>query len=47
MDLYLRRYWIEEDVTLGNAVIDMYANLGFIDCSHEVIEVIPVKDVVL
>ncbi|XP_070032605.1 pentatricopeptide repeat-containing protein At4g33990-like [Nicotiana tomentosiformis] len=42
----LRRYWIQEDVIVCNAVVDMYAKLGFIHCSRKIFDEIPVKDVV-
>ncbi|XP_070031175.1 pentatricopeptide repeat-containing protein At4g33990-like isoform X1 [Nicotiana tomentosiformis] len=42
----LRRCWIQEDVIVCNAVVDMYAKLGFIHCSRKVFDEMPVKDVV-
>lgn len=41
-----RRSWIQEDVIMGNAVVDMYAKLGLIHCSRKVFDEIPIKDVV-
>nr|GLL41307.1 pentatricopeptide repeat-containing protein At4g33990 [Ipomoea trifida] len=42
----LRRCWILDDVVLGNAVVDMYAKLGYIDYAREVFNKVPFKDVV-
>ncbi|KAA8521693.1 hypothetical protein F0562_012317 [Nyssa sinensis] len=42
----MRRFWIMVDVVIGNAIVDMYAKLGIIDCAHKVFEKIPSKDVI-
>ncbi|KAL0546516.1 hypothetical protein IC582_016427 [Cucumis melo] len=41
-----RRCWFLHDIALGNAIIDMYAKLGFIDSARKVFEGLPVKDVI-
>lgn len=41
-----RRGWFLQDIVIGNAIIDMYAKLGFIDSARKVFEGLPVKDVV-
>ncbi|CAH9113659.1 unnamed protein product [Cuscuta epithymum] len=42
----LRRCWILEDIVLGNAIVDMYAKMGYIDYAREVFYNLPCKDVV-
>ncbi|KAK3015040.1 hypothetical protein RJ639_005565 [Escallonia herrerae] len=42
----LRRCWIMQDVIIGNAVVDMYAKLGYIDSARKLFEDIPLKDAV-
>ncbi|KAG6576861.1 Pentatricopeptide repeat-containing protein, partial [Cucurbita argyrosperma subsp. sororia] len=41
-----RKGWFLQDVVIGNAIIDMYAKLGYIDSARKVFEELPVKDVV-
>ncbi|KAF7833549.1 pentatricopeptide repeat-containing protein [Senna tora] len=38
--------WLEEDVVIGNALVNMYAKLGAMDCACRVFELLPIKDVV-
>lgn len=40
----LRRCWIDSDVKIGNAVVDMYAKLGLVDSARRIFEGIHVKD---
>ncbi|RDY04994.1 Pentatricopeptide repeat-containing protein, partial [Mucuna pruriens] len=42
----MRHGWLEEDVVIGNALVNMYAKLGSIDCARAVFEQLPVKDVI-
>nr|XP_027111038.1 pentatricopeptide repeat-containing protein At4g33990-like isoform X2 [Coffea arabica] len=42
----LRRCWINEDVVLGNTIVDMYAKLGIMDSARMVFDEMFVKDVV-
>ncbi|KAL2344144.1 hypothetical protein Fmac_005429 [Flemingia macrophylla] len=42
----IRRGWLEEDVVIGNALVNMYAKLGSIDSAHVVFEQLPVRDVI-
>lgn len=42
----VRRGWMVQNVALGNAVMDMYAKLGFMDYAHRVFEELPVRDVI-
>ncbi|XP_022141202.1 pentatricopeptide repeat-containing protein At4g33990 [Momordica charantia] len=41
-----RRGWFLQDVVIGNAIIDMYAKLGFIGSAQKVFEGLHIKDVV-
>ncbi|KAJ7942992.1 Pentatricopeptide repeat-containing protein [Quillaja saponaria] len=42
----MRRGWFQEDVVIGNALVDMYAKLGAIDHAHTVFKKLPIKDVI-
>lgn len=42
----LRRGWVLKDVVLGNAVVDMYAKLGYVGYALQVFEELPAKDVI-
>jgi len=42
----MRRGWLEEDVVIGNALVNMYAKLGLIDCARAVFEQLPRRDVI-
>ena len=42
----IRHEWLEEDVVIGNALVNMYAKLGAMDCACAVFEQLPVKDVI-
>ncbi|KAK4752163.1 hypothetical protein SAY87_020961 [Trapa incisa] len=42
----VRRDWMILNVALGNAVMDMYAKLGFMDYADRVFEQLPVRDVI-
>jgi len=42
----VRRGWLEEDVVIGNALVNMYAKLGLIDCALAVFEQLPRRDVI-
>ena len=42
----LRHDWLEKDVVIGNALVNMYAKLGVMDHSRRVFELLPTKDVV-
>ncbi|XP_054796947.1 pentatricopeptide repeat-containing protein At4g33990-like [Prosopis cineraria] len=42
----MRHDWLEEDVVIGNALVNMYAKLGAMDYSCRVFELLPIKDVV-
>ncbi|XP_020205228.2 pentatricopeptide repeat-containing protein At4g33990 [Cajanus cajan] len=42
----IRREWLEEDVVIGNALVNMYAKLGSIDCARMVFEQLPVRDAI-
>lgn len=41
-----RHNWFEEDVVIGNALVNMYAKLGAMDCARRVFELLPIKDVI-
>lgn len=42
----MRRGWLMDEVTLGNAVMDMYAKLGILGSARAVFEGLPNKDVI-
>lgn len=42
----LRKGWFLEDITVGNAVVDMYAKLGLVDSARAVFDWLPNKDVI-
>ncbi|CAA7025238.1 unnamed protein product [Microthlaspi erraticum] len=42
----LRKGWFLEDITIGNAVVDMYAKLGLVDSARAVFNWLPHKDVI-
>ncbi|XP_028778483.1 pentatricopeptide repeat-containing protein At4g33990 [Neltuma alba] len=42
----MRHDWLDQDVVIGNALVNMYAKLGAIDRSRRVFELLPIKDVV-
>ncbi|KAJ7954239.1 Pentatricopeptide repeat-containing protein [Quillaja saponaria] len=42
----LRRGWLQDDVVIGNALVDMYAKLTSLDYAHAVFEKLPVRDVI-
>ncbi|CAJ1964456.1 unnamed protein product [Sphenostylis stenocarpa] len=42
----MRRGWLEEDVVIGNALVNMYAKLGSIDCARAVFEQLSRRDVI-
>ncbi|XP_010521175.1 PREDICTED: pentatricopeptide repeat-containing protein At4g33990 [Tarenaya hassleriana] len=42
----LKKGWFFEDVTVGNAVVDMYAKLGLADSARTVFDWLPAKDVI-
>ncbi|XP_061364402.1 pentatricopeptide repeat-containing protein At4g33990 [Gastrolobium bilobum] len=42
----MRREWLEEDVVIGNALVNMYAKLGAMDCALTVFEHLPIKDII-
>ncbi|KAA8523494.1 hypothetical protein F0562_009917 [Nyssa sinensis] len=46
MHAYIDKIGIKVSVTLGTALVDMYAKCGSIDCSYEVFRSMPRKDVV-
>ncbi|KAK7303578.1 hypothetical protein RJT34_14488 [Clitoria ternatea] len=41
-----RHGWLEEDVVIGNSLVNMYAKLGYMDCARTVFEQLPIKDIV-
>lgn len=42
----MRHDCLEENVVIGNALVNMYAKLGAMDCARCVFELLPVKDVI-
>ncbi|RYR79861.1 hypothetical protein Ahy_A01g004664 isoform C [Arachis hypogaea] len=42
----IRHEWLEKDVVIGNALVNMYAKLGAMDCARTVFEQLPVKDII-
>ncbi|XLT39578.1 hypothetical protein HN873_070870, partial [Arachis hypogaea] len=42
----IRHEWLEKDVVIGNALVNMYAKLGAMDCACTVFEQLPVKDII-
>lgn len=42
----MRREWLEEDVVIGNALVNMYAKLGDMNCACTVFEQLPIKDII-
>ncbi|XP_057429696.1 pentatricopeptide repeat-containing protein At4g33990 [Lotus japonicus] len=42
----VRRGWLEEDVQIGNALVNMYAKLGAMNFARTVFEQLPIKDVI-
>ncbi|CAK8543057.1 unnamed protein product [Lathyrus sativus] len=42
----MRRGWIEKDVVIGNALVNMYAKLGDMNYAHTVFDQLPSKDVI-
>ncbi|CAL5193305.1 unnamed protein product [Lathyrus oleraceus] len=42
----MRRQWIEKDVVIGNALVNMYAKLGDMSCAHTVFDQLPSKDAI-
>ena len=42
----VRCRWLEVDIVIGNALVNMYAKLGSIDCARAVFEQLPSRDVI-
>ena len=42
----IRREWLEKDVVIGNALVNMYAKLGDMNCAHTVFDQLPSKDTI-
>ncbi|KAK7305044.1 hypothetical protein VNO77_42943 [Canavalia gladiata] len=42
----MRHEWLEEDVVIGNALVNMYAKLGSMDSAQMVFEQLPTKDII-
>jgi pentatricopeptide repeat protein len=42
----VRQGLLKEDITLGNALVDMYAKCGMLQKAQEVFDVLPIQDVV-
>jgi len=42
----IRREWLEKDVVIGNALVNMYAKLGDMNCAHTVFDQLPRKDTI-
>ncbi|OIW11989.1 hypothetical protein TanjilG_02196 [Lupinus angustifolius] len=42
----MRHEWLEKDVVIGNALVNMYAKLGAMDCASTVFEHLPLRDII-
>lgn len=42
----IRREWLDKDVVIGNALVNMYAKLGYMNCAHTVFDQLPRKDTI-
>ncbi|XP_027361868.1 pentatricopeptide repeat-containing protein At4g33990 [Abrus precatorius] len=42
----MRCEWLEKDVVIGNALVNMYAKLGYMDHARTVFEQLPIKDII-
>ncbi|KAL5059168.1 hypothetical protein RYX36_030772, partial [Vicia faba] len=42
----MRHEWIEKDIVIGNALVNMYAKLGDMNCAHTLFDQLPRKDVI-
>ncbi|CAL0325943.1 unnamed protein product [Lupinus luteus] len=42
----MRHEWLEKDVVIGNALVNMYAKVGAMDCASTVFEQLPLRDII-
>lgn len=42
----MRHEWLEMDVVIGNALVNMYAKLGAMDCARTVFDQLPLRDII-